>query len=88
MKYRFEILLAIATLVLSTHTIAAQTTLHWTVDGEARVALVFAPAPTTSNIKQPLVFAFHGHGGNMQGASQLMHIQNLWPAAIVVYARV
>ena len=64
---------------------AAQTTMTWTVDGENRAALVYQPAPTTSAIKHPLVFAFHGHGGNMQGTSQLMHIQTVWPEAIVVY---
>ena len=63
----------------------AQTTMNWTVDGEKRVALVFAPTPTTAAIKHPLVFAFHGHGGNMNGASQVMHIQTVWPQAIVVY---
>jgi polyhydroxybutyrate depolymerase len=57
----------------------------WTVDGQQRQAIVFAPAPTTSKVKHPLVFGFHGHGGNMQGISQLMHIQTLWPEAIVVY---
>jgi polyhydroxybutyrate depolymerase len=59
--------------------------MEWSVDGEKREALVFAPEPTTVDIKHPLVFAFHGHGGSMNTASQLMHIQTLWPAAIVVY---
>src|SRR5215468_54852 len=66
-------------------TTAAQTTMTWTVDGEQREALVFAPAPTTADIKHPLLFAFHGHGGNMQAAAQAMHLQTIWPAAIVVY---
>ena len=55
------------------------------VDGEERFALVFAPEPATVNIKHPLVFAFHGHGGTIDGATQTMHIQTLWPEAIVVY---
>jgi poly(3-hydroxybutyrate) depolymerase len=49
----------------------------WTVDGSQREAIVFAPAPTISNVKHPLMFGFHGHGGNMQGMSQLMHLQTL-----------
>jgi polyhydroxybutyrate depolymerase len=57
----------------------------WTIDGMKRQALVFAPAPTTSDIRHPVVFGFHGHGGNMNAASQGMHIQTLWPEAIVVY---
>ena len=57
----------------------------WTVEGVQRVALVFAPAPAALSIKHPLVFVFHGHGGNMQAAAQGAHIQTLWPEAIVVY---
>ena len=56
-----------------------------TVDGEKRKALVYAPTIGIKGEKLPLVFAFHGHGGNMLGASQVMHIQTLWPGAIVVY---
>ncbi len=87
MKNRFMLIIATLALAIATAvTVSAQgTTMTWTVNGEQREALVFAPAPTTSNIKHPLVFAFHGHGGKMQGTSQLMHIQTLWPEAIVVY---
>jgi polyhydroxybutyrate depolymerase len=48
---------------------------------------VFAPkpVPATTAVSHPLVFAFHGHGGNMQGAAQSMHFQDLWPEAIIVY---
>ena len=86
MKVRFLIAVGILAIATATSvTTAAQTTMTWTVDGVKREALVFSPAPTTSVIKHPLVFAFHGHGGNMQGASQLMHLQTLWKGAIVVY---
>jgi len=60
-------------------------TMNWTVDGEKREALVFSPTPTTANVKHPLVFCFHGHGGNMKGTAQQMHIQTIWKEAIVVY---
>jgi polyhydroxybutyrate depolymerase len=60
-------------------------TMHWTIDGVQRSALVFAPAPTTTvGVLHPLVFVFHGHGGNAAGAAQLFHIQTLWPQAVVV----
>lgn len=59
--------------------------MKWTVDGYEREALVFTPARSSVKGKHPLVFAFHGHGGNMHGTSQLMHLQTLWPYAIVVY---
>jgi polyhydroxybutyrate depolymerase len=83
-----QLLLFAAVLVIFLATSAparAQTTMTWTVDGFQRQAIVFAPAATTSAVKHPLVFGFHGHGGNMQGMSQLMHLQTLWPGAIVVY---
>lgn len=85
MKIRFEILIAIAFLAASVDRGAAQTTMTWTIDGVKREALVFAPAPTTSDIKHPVVFGFHGHGGNMNAAAHGMHIQSLWPEAVVVY---
>jgi polyhydroxybutyrate depolymerase len=87
MKARFLIAFGIAALAIAASSPAkAQTTMTWTVDGSQRQAIVFAPAPTsTSTVKHPLVFGFHGHGGNMQGTSQLMHLQTLWPEAIVVY---
>ena len=86
MKARLLIVFGIAAVAIATLGSAeAQTTMTWTVDGQQRQAIVFAPAPTTSKVKHPLVFGFHGHGGNMQGISQLMHIQTLWPEAVVVY---
>ena len=86
MKHCFLIAAVLVIFVSTSVAVATQPqTMTWTIDGVKREALVYSPAPTTSNIKHPLVFAFHGHGGKMQGTSQLMHIQTLWPAAIVVY---
>jgi polyhydroxybutyrate depolymerase len=56
----------------------------WTVDGVEREALVYLPS-TSSKAKPPVIFAFHGHGGNMHFAARGMAFQNLWPEAIVVY---
>jgi polyhydroxybutyrate depolymerase len=61
---------------------AAPATLHWTIDGVDREALVFAPE---SRDKAPVVFAFHGHGGRIDGVSKGMRFQDIWPEAIVVY---
>lgn len=33
----------------------------------------------------PLVFAFHGHGGNMRYSARAYHIHEEWPEATVVY---
>ncbi len=56
----------------------------WTVDGVEREALVYLPT-TPSKSKPPVIFAFHGHGGNMHFAASGMAFQNYWPEAIVVY---
>src|SRR5712691_4309154 len=60
--------------------------MKWTVDRVQREALVFLP-PTSSKPKPPVIFAFHGHGGNMHFAARGMAFQNFWPEAIVVYAQ-
>ena len=57
---------------------------EFTVDGVVREALVAAPASAKSK-PAPLVFGFHGHGGNMNNAARMYHVHTLWPEAIVVY---
>lgn len=66
-------------------TLAAQPELmKWTVDGVEREALVAAPQnPPAAGT--PIVFVFHGHGGNMHNAARSFHLEELWPEAIVVY---
>ena len=59
--------------------------MHWTIDGVQRDAIVFAPVTTSGAIRPAVVFAFHGHGGNAQRAAQQMHLQSVWPQAVVVY---
>lgn len=88
MKLGLAIALAVGLLALPATAAAgpqAGTVMHWTIDGVQRSAIVFAPASTTGAAKHPLVFAFHGHGGNAPGTAQLMHLQTVWPQAIVVY---
>lgn len=86
MRSLIRILTLLAALAALAGSVAAQgTTMTWTVEGVQRVALVFAPAPTIAGVKHPIVFVFHGHGGNMQGMAQSAHIQTFWPGAIVVY---
>jgi len=86
---RVRLMIAIGILAIALGTVPAASaqgiTMRWTVDGENRAALVFAPAPTIGHVKSPLVFAFHGHGGNMNGIAQRMNIHTLWREAIVVY---
>ena len=54
------------------------------VDGVAREALVYAPASAKQKAA-PVVFAFHGHGGNMRNAARSFAMHEQWPEAIAVY---
>jgi polyhydroxybutyrate depolymerase len=55
---------------------------EWKIDGVAREAMVWMPESTNN---APLVFAFHGHGGNMKNAARSFRMHELWPEAVVVY---
>ncbi|MEX2219369.1 MAG: hypothetical protein WD749_11510 [Phycisphaerales bacterium] len=58
----------------------------WTVEGAERLAFLHIPAPpAAAKTDTPVVFAFHGHGGNARQASRSFHIETEWPEAIVVY---
>jgi len=59
-------------------------TMSFTVDGVARTALVYIPLAAKTNAT-PLVFVFHGHGGNSRQVARSFHIEHEWPEAIVVY---
>ena len=56
---------------------------EWSVGGVTRDALVHLPPD--SNPPAPLVFVFHGHGGNGRQAARSFRIHELWPEAVVVY---
>jgi polyhydroxybutyrate depolymerase len=60
--------------------------MNFTIDGVPRQALVLAPANASrSSEALPLLFAFHGHGGNMVQTAAQMRFDKVWPEAIVVY---
>lgn len=54
------------------------------VDDVDREALIYAPK-TTTGAELPLVFVFHGHGGNSRQVSRSNSIYKEWPEAISVY---
>src|SRR6266480_6249184 len=81
----FRVGLAVAAIFLTSNAFAAEPTpTKFKVDGVEREALVFLPS-ASSKAKPPVIFAFHGHGGNMHFAARGMAFQNFWPEAIVVY---
>lgn len=53
------------------------------IDGALRQALIYSPSVKTTN--PPLVFGFHGHGGNMRNAARSFQMHEVWPEAVVVY---
>jgi len=59
-------------------------TLRWEIDGEERTALVRFPEMKEGD-RVPLVFVWHGHGGNVRGAARSFRIHEHWPEAIVVH---
>src|SRR5262245_48960340 len=64
---------------------------EWTIDGTQREALIYRPTKAAAAESDatpkpvPVVFGFHGHGGNARQAARSFHLQDEWPEAIVVY---
>lgn len=89
MANRVIALLALGSiLILSSFAVAAEPApTTFTIDGTQREALIFAPSSnsTAASKAAPVVFAFHGHGGNMQNAARRFDFQDRWPEAIVIY---
>lgn len=54
------------------------------VDGVKREVLLYAPVKAKTD-SAPVIFGFHGHGGNMNNAARQYHFHTLWPEAIVIY---
>src|SRR4249919_3723003 len=78
-----RVVLACGLLALCARSVSAEV-LTWTVDGNTREAIVFAPSAPTPGGKAPLIFSFHGHGDNMDNF-QYTYLHRAWPEAIVVY---
>jgi len=81
-----RLFIAIATSFVATSITHAATLTErsWSVDDVDRHALVHVPAKA-NEAPSPVVFAFHGHGGNMNNAARQFGYEKLWPEAIVVY---
>ena len=56
----------------------------WTIEGVPREAIIAVP-DAAKQTASPLVFVFHGHGGNMRQVARSFRIHELWNEAIVVY---
>ncbi|TDU66449.1 polyhydroxybutyrate depolymerase [Prosthecobacter fusiformis] len=79
--FSFLILLTAAASLHAAESLQSRT---WMVDEVNREALLYVP-PQALREPSPLIFAFHGHGGNMRNASRMFPFPSLWPEAVVVY---
>ncbi|MBH1958906.1 MAG: hypothetical protein I8H68_02230 [Flavobacteriia bacterium] len=61
----------------------SQLTKTFTVGGTLRKAVLFEPAIKSE--KAPVIFVFHGHGGNAEFASRKIDFQNYDKEALVVF---
>ncbi len=86
---RLGIILTLLTIILSSpgfsqnQQSANTQVMHWTVDGVDREALVYVPA-TAKTQPTPVIFIFHGHGGNMREIFRGRGFDELWPGAIII----
>ena len=64
---------------------ASLVTRDWDVDGAKREALIWIPPREAGDAPAALVFAFHGHGGNMRHSARSFALHEAWPEAIIVY---
>src|SRR5262245_38937988 len=77
-------LFALALLVSQALAQDSLTRREWSIDGVSREAQLHVPA-TAATTPAPVVFVFHGHGGNIRNVVRSFHIHTLWPEAIVIY---
>lgn len=63
--------------------IFSQVEKFYTIDNVERKALFFEPKIKSE--KTPVVFVFHGHGGNAKHASKSLDFHTQYPEALVIY---
>ena len=69
-------------LIFSTK-LSAQTEKIYQINGVERKAIFFEPKINSEKI--PVVFVFHGHGGNAKHASRNLNFHQNFPEALVIY---
>ncbi len=61
----------------------SQNTKNYNIDGTSRKAIIYEPAVRSDKI--PVVFVFHGHGGNANFVSRRIDVQNYYKEALVIF---
>jgi polyhydroxybutyrate depolymerase len=75
-------LIILFALILFTTSCFAQTERTFDVDGVKRTAVIYEGSLKD---KKPVVFVFHGHGGNTRNAQRKLNFHDAWKDALVVY---
>src|SRR5690349_8170519 len=57
--------------------------MEWKIGDTIRKALVYIPNAAKTN-NTPIIFTFHGHGGNMENMYKTRRFDQLWPEAIFI----
>src|SRR5688572_22401811 len=76
---------ALTSLLLSAAAPAGGTLQTFDLAGIRRQAVVYINAKPAPAEGAPLVFVFHGRGGQVQAAAARFKLQEHWPEAVVVY---
>ena len=76
-------LLVLLAIVLFTNSAFAQTERTFDVDGVKRSAVIYER--DAKKKKSPIVFVFHGHGGNVGFAQRRINFHDAWKDAVIVY---
>lgn len=58
--------------------------MQWTINDIQREALAYIPS-TAKTKATPIIFIFHGHGGNMTNMMKNRAYEKRWPEAIIIY---
>ncbi|MBI5424972.1 MAG: esterase [Opitutae bacterium] len=84
MRWPTGFILAALTFAVAPHALAREPIRRtWEVAGVNRQAEIWLPEQKSTN-GAPVVFLFHGHGGNARQIARSMPIPQLWPEALVV----
>lgn len=76
-------LIVLLAIILFTSFSFAQTERTFEVEGVKRSAVIYER--DAKKKKSPIVFVFHGHGGNVNSAQRRINFHDAWKDAVVVY---
>lgn len=70
-------------LLICSFFVFSQVSENYIIDGVSRRAIIYEPSIKSDKV--PVVFVFHGHGGNADFASRRINIQDYYKDAVVIF---